>query len=147
MFRVDTTAPETTVGDGPTGTTSDSTATFTFDSSEGSSTFECRVDDTAFSSCSSPHTTSPLSNGSHTFQVRAIDGAGNVDPTRVSRSWTIAPDYRQVVLPTAGLVSYWLFRTDRRGGNLQRRAQRGADTAAFQSQREMTRIDEFRVQR
>ena len=30
-----------------------------------------------------------LSLGSHTFQVRAIDGAGNVDPTPAEYTWLI----------------------------------------------------------
>jgi hypothetical protein len=103
----DTDPPETTITGGPTGTTSDSTATFSFSSSEPGSTFECRVDGGAFSPCSSPHTTSTLSGGPHSFEVRATDGAGNTDPSPASRSWTIALDYRTEVLATSGLVSYW----------------------------------------
>jgi uncharacterized delta-60 repeat protein len=106
-FTVDTTAPETTITGGPTGTTSAATSTFTFGSSEAGSTFECRVDGGAFSPCSSPHTTPALSDGSHSFEVRGTDGAGNTDPTPASRSWTVVPDYRSVVLATPGLVSYW----------------------------------------
>ena len=40
----DTTAPDTTITSGPTGTTNDSTPTFAFTSSEADSVFECRVD-------------------------------------------------------------------------------------------------------
>jgi uncharacterized delta-60 repeat protein len=103
----DTSAPETTISGGPTGTTSDSSPTFSFDSSEPGSTFECRVDGGSFSPCSSPHTTSSLGDGPHAFGVRATDPAGNTDPTPASRSWTIVPDYRSEVLGTVGLVSYW----------------------------------------
>lgn len=87
----DTTPPETTIDSGPSGATSDSTPTFEFSSSEPGSTFECRVDTAAFASCSSPHTTTPLGDGGHTFEVRAIDPAGNVDPTPARDSFTVNP--------------------------------------------------------
>ena len=59
------------------------------------STFECRVDGGAWGSCSTPETTGSLADGAHTFEVRATDPAGNVDPTPASRSFTVdtaAPD-------------------------------------------------------
>jgi uncharacterized delta-60 repeat protein len=89
-FTVDTTPPQTTTTGGPSGTTKDDTPTFTFSSSEAGSTFECRVDGSALSSCTSPHTTASLSQGSHTFYVQATDSAGNVDPTPAPRSFTVS---------------------------------------------------------
>ena len=85
----DTTPPETTIDSGPSGTVTDTSATFAFSSSEGSSTFECSVDGAPFGSCSSPKAYSGLTSGSHTFQVRATDPAGNVDASPASRSWTV----------------------------------------------------------
>jgi uncharacterized delta-60 repeat protein len=93
----DTTFPQTTITGGPTGTVNDSTPTFTFDSSEGGSTFDCRVDDNTFSPCSSPYTTSTLSDGPHTFEVLATDAAGNADPSPASRGFTV--DTAPVVVP------------------------------------------------
>jgi uncharacterized delta-60 repeat protein len=100
----DTTAPETTITAGPAGTTNDSTPTFGFDSSEGGSTFECSVDGSAFSPCSSPHTTSPLSDGPHTFEVRATDLAGNLDASPASRGFTVdaAPPVVTITAPAPG---------------------------------------------
>ena len=50
--------------------------------------FECRLDNTAPSpACSSPKAYSGLAEGAHTFEVRAIDAAGNVDPTPATRSF------------------------------------------------------------
>jgi hypothetical protein len=43
----------------------------------------------AYAACTGPFTTSTLSDGSHTFEVRAIDGAGNVDPTPAGRTFTV----------------------------------------------------------
>jgi hypothetical protein len=85
----DTVPPQTTITSGPSGATNDPTPTFGFSSSEGGSTFECRVDSGAYASCSSPRTTVHLTDGSHTFYVRARDGAGNVDPTPASRTFRV----------------------------------------------------------
>ena len=89
-FTVDTAAPDTTIDSGPSGPTNDATPTFTFSSSQAGSTFECRVDGGAWASCSSPYTTAALGDGPHTFEVRTIDPAGNVDPTPASLSFTVA---------------------------------------------------------
>jgi hypothetical protein len=88
-FRVDATPPDTTLDSGPTGSTSATSADFSFSSSEASSTFECRLDSGSWQSCSSPTQYSGLSEGSHTFDVRALDGAGNPDATPASRTWTV----------------------------------------------------------
>ena len=92
-FTVDTIAPDTTITSGPTGTTDDPTPAFEFSGGAGV-TYECRVDDGAFAPCSSPYVTQTLADGSHTFQVRAIDAARNVDPTPATRTFTV-----QVVPP------------------------------------------------
>ena len=94
-FTVDTTAPNTTIDSGPTGTIGVATATFTFSSSETGSTFECRLDAATFTACASPQTYTGLAAGEHTFAVRAIDAAGNVDATPATRTFTVdtaAPD-------------------------------------------------------
>jgi hypothetical protein len=52
--------------------------------------FECRLDNAlTFTACMSPTTYSDLPYGSHTFRVRAMDAAGNVDPTPASFTWNI----------------------------------------------------------
>ena len=81
VLALDSTPPDTTITAGPSGTTTSTSASFSFSSSESGSTFECRLDGAAFTSCSSPRAYSGLSTGSHTFEVRAIDAAGNVDAT------------------------------------------------------------------
>jgi hypothetical protein len=82
----DITPPETTITSGPSGVTADTSPTYTFESSETPATFECRVDAAAFASCASPFTTTALASGPHTFQVRAIDAAANVDPAPAART-------------------------------------------------------------
>ncbi len=86
-WSVDTTAPNTFItSPQPPNSTS---ATITFSSNEAPVTFECMLDATTFVPCTSPVTLSGLSDGSHTFQVRARDAAGNLDPTPASTSWTV----------------------------------------------------------
>jgi WD40-like Beta Propeller Repeat len=90
-FTVDTTPPNTTITSGPTGTIATRNASFGFSSSESSSHFQCRLDAAAYAACTSPRAYSGLPNGAHTFRVRAIDRAGNVDGTPAARSFTVNP--------------------------------------------------------
>lgn len=87
----DTSPPETTITGGPSGTVGIGPVTFTFASSEAGSRFECRLDRSALSGCTSPKTFSRPATGAHTFEVRAIDAAGNADPTMARRAFSVAP--------------------------------------------------------
>jgi hypothetical protein len=93
-FTVDTTAPDTTISSGPTGTITVSSASFGF-TSEAGATFECQLNGPGgtvgtYAACTSPKAYSGLANGSYTFNVRATDTAGNVDPSPGSRAFTVA---------------------------------------------------------
>jgi Ca2+-binding RTX toxin-like protein len=92
-FSVDTTAPDTTITSAPPATTDDSTPTVEFSSSEPESGFQCRFDAEAFRACSGPGATdtpaAALADGAHTFQVRAIDAAGNADATPATAAFTL----------------------------------------------------------
>jgi hypothetical protein len=90
-FTVDTVAPETTIDSGPAdgATTADSTPAFEFSSSETGSTFACRVDAAEFAPCTSGSSTAALSDGEHSFDVRAIDAAGNTDGSAAGRTFTV----------------------------------------------------------
>jgi Bacterial Ig domain len=80
--------PDTTIDSGPANPTNSNSPTFTFHGGVGS-VFQCSLDGSAFTSCTSPKSYSGLADGSHTFQVRAIDAAGNTDPTPASFTWII----------------------------------------------------------
>ena len=86
----DTTQPDTTITDGPPASTTATGATFSFTSTKSPATFECKLDAGSFAACTTPKAYSGLAVGSHTFSVRAKDGAGNQDPTPAARAWTIA---------------------------------------------------------
>ena len=85
----DRTAPQTTIDSKPADPWGSSSATFGFSSNEPGSTFECKLDDGAFAPCASPKTYENLAEGSHTFQARATDGAGNTDATPANHTWTV----------------------------------------------------------
>ncbi len=85
-------APQPTITAGPAqgSTISDATPTFQFTSNEPGSTFQCRFDAKPLVACTSPYTPKTgLTNGHHTFYVRAIDAPGNVSPL-VSRSFNVS---------------------------------------------------------
>jgi hypothetical protein len=94
-LTVDTTAPDSSITSGPTGTARSTSVSFEFSSSESGPSFECRLDDGAWSACTSPKNYSSLSQGSHTLEVAATDAAGNRDATPATWSWnvdSVAPD-------------------------------------------------------
>ena len=139
-WTIDTTAPNTTIGSGPADPTNSTSATFSFTSSETGSTFECRLGAGTFAACSSPATYTLLSEGAHVFEVRAIDAAGNTDPTPASRSWTvdtIAPAAPVIENPAEGSTSntggFTLSGTAEAGANVEifeGLASRGTTTAS-----------------
>jgi Ca2+-binding RTX toxin-like protein len=93
FFTIDTVAPDTTIISGPSGTTDDQKPSFGFSSNEPSVSFACRFDAEAFAPCSGPGAThmpsTALAPGTHSFEVRATDQAGNVDGTPAKRSFTV----------------------------------------------------------
>jgi large repetitive protein len=75
---IDTTAPPTPVITSiPLNPTNQTTASFSFTDTQTGVSFQCQLDGSAFSSCSSPKTYSGLSQGTHTFSVQAQDAPGN----------------------------------------------------------------------
>ncbi len=111
-FTVDSTVPDTTITANPTNPTNSASASFSFTGSDpggsGVASFQCQLDGGAFSACTSPQIYLGLSDGSHTFQVRAIDNAGNTDLTPASYTWTVdttAPAAPVVTTPANGSVT------------------------------------------
>jgi hypothetical protein len=91
-FTVDTVAPGTLLHSGPAAgsSTKSRSATFSVWIVNGNR-LQCKLDAGAWLECQSPKTYSSLALGSHTFQARGRDWAGNVDPTPVVRTWTVIP--------------------------------------------------------
>src|SRR3989442_1241838 len=93
---VDNTPPDTQITSGPSGVIQVASATFTFTGTDfltpvASLRFAWRVDGGAFAPFD-PQPTAPLtglSEGLHTFEVKALDLAGNEDPTPAVRTFTV----------------------------------------------------------
>ena len=97
-WSVDTVAPTTTLLLTPTNPSNSTTAVFNFTAGE-TATFQCKLDGGAFVACTSPRTYTSLTTGSHTFQIKATDQAGNGGPT-ASYTWSI-----DATAPTITLTS------------------------------------------
>lgn len=94
---VDLTAPDTLIESSPASATDNTVATFQFRSDEPGAAFECSMNGDPFERCSSPLEYGGLSDGEYVFDVRAIDRAGNVDPSAAQRSFVVdieAPEAR-----------------------------------------------------
>ena len=79
--------PTPVVSSAPALVTKSTTATFTFTDADLAATFECRLDTGDFSVCLSPAAYSSLSDGQHTFYVRAVDPLAS-EPTSATASYT-----------------------------------------------------------
>jgi hypothetical protein len=100
----DTTPPETTLLSKPSDPSISATAAFTYEANESGSSFECALDSAPFAGCpSSGVSYEGLANGSHSFQVRAKDPSGNIDPTPAGYSFTIVLQVAPVVQAPAAL--------------------------------------------
>ncbi len=85
----DITAPRTSITGGPAPVSNDNTPLFQFRADEDGVTYQCQLDGGAFQPCTSPVTTTPLPDGTHTFAVRATDAVFNVEATPATRSFTV----------------------------------------------------------
>jgi len=102
---VDHTAPETTITSNPGDPSTSADPSFSFTGDDGSGTgvasFECDLDSVGFSPCTSPQDYTGLSDGSHTFQVRAVDVSGNTDATPATFTWTVDTTGPSIILNRA----------------------------------------------
>lgn len=90
VWTVDNLPPTTSITSGPAagGTVRPSQVTFGFAADEQPVTFECRVDTAPFAECTTPEAFPDLADGSHSFDVRATDAAGNRGPA-VGRAFIV----------------------------------------------------------
>lgn len=85
---VDVDPPQTTITKRPKDESAKETAKYKFSSDEDGSTFECKIDKKPFKPCTSPKKFR-VKDGKHKFLVRAIDAAGNPDPTAAKDKFKI----------------------------------------------------------
>jgi 6-phosphogluconolactonase (cycloisomerase 2 family) len=83
--------PNTRITKKPKKETTKRKAKFKFRANEPGSSFECKLDRKKFKPCESPFK-KRVKVKKHKFKVRAIDTAGNVDPTPAKRKWRVVED-------------------------------------------------------
>jgi len=87
----------------PAGSTVASTSiSFTFTSDQSGSNFLCSLDGAAASACTSPQLYSGLANGTHQFQVVAVNAEGTASTSPAVYSWTV-----NTTPPSVTLTSTW----------------------------------------
>ncbi len=88
-WSVDLTAPDTEITLSPPAIDAEPSATLMFIGHHTDvAHFECSLDRAAFARCASPFPIA-VSDGLHTFRVRAVDAAGNADQTPAQVSWSV----------------------------------------------------------
>lgn len=80
--------PDTIITGGPTGPWASRTATFSFTSTVAGASFQCKLDGGLWTSCTSPKSYTRLTQGLHTFRVRAKKST-KIDQTPAVRRFTV----------------------------------------------------------
>ena len=88
-WTIDLTPPPTpAISSAPASPSNSSSPSFVFTDGEAGANFQCQLDGGAFVSCASPRAYSGLADGPHSFNVKAIDAAGNQSGP-AGHTWTI----------------------------------------------------------
>lgn len=90
-FTVYPDPPDTTIAAGQSPVTAVDSASFTLGSQVDGSTFECRIDVGSWFACSSSvaFSNAVLAGGSHVIEARAVDPAGQSDPSPATGAFTL----------------------------------------------------------
>src|SRR3989338_987816 len=96
-WTIDTTPPDTSITSQPLNLTNSTSANFSFTSTE-TATFECQIDNSGYTVCTGSANYIDLTEGSHKFDIKATDLAGNTNSTPASYTWTI-----DITAPTGSL--------------------------------------------
>ncbi len=102
-YTVDKTAPDTSITATPALLTTSTSANFSYtgsDTGSGVASYQVKLDAASFATGTSPTAYTSLVDGSHTFQVRAVDAAGNVDASPASYTWVVDTTPPQVLSVT-----------------------------------------------
>ena len=88
-FSIDTQGPDTVIDSAPPATITTSSTSVSFSSPEAGASFECRLDGGGYSPCTSPRALAGLTEGNHTFYVRAKDALANADASPATTSFAV----------------------------------------------------------
>jgi hypothetical protein len=104
-WSTDSIPPDTVINSAPANLTNQTSGSFSFSSNEADTTFQCSMDGSLFSDCLSPYNFSVLAIGTHSFQVRTRDLAGNIDQTPAAYPWTINGPSNYTAVTIGGTTS------------------------------------------
>jgi hypothetical protein len=131
-WSIDTTPPSAPVIlTGPTDPSPSSGATFTFSEGDPTASLQCQLDGGSFMLCASPQSYNGLSDGRHTFRVRAVDPVGHVSGV-ASYGWSIDTVHPLVTLTdkpplvTNRTTASFSFSANRPGSTFECRLDGGA---------------------
>jgi immune inhibitor A len=130
-WKIDTVPPTgTTITRKPASYTGRTFASFNFNALSTGVTFECQLDGGQYAACHRPKVYTALSDGAHTFSVRARDAAGNVDQTPADNTWawtvdTTAPDTILSGPAYAGTSGTFTFSSDKPDAKFQCKFDKG----------------------
>jgi hypothetical protein len=105
---VDHTPPTASLTSHPVDPAPGTTSSFRYSSNEAGPKFECRLVpvEAGFSACNAqPKVYSKLADGDYEFDVRAIDAAGNVQPTPTAFAWTVDNSLADTTPPETSIGS------------------------------------------
>jgi Ca2+-binding RTX toxin-like protein len=104
-FEVDTAAPDTAIDSGPDPESDSTSARISFIGiGPDVASFQCKLDGEDWRTCTPPASYSDLAVGTHVFSVRALDGAGNADPSEATVTFTVTSKPVQASGPPTGLI-------------------------------------------
>ena len=96
-WAVDLTAPTVSIDTSPSSPTKSTGANFTYHSSDANSTYMCSLDGSSPAGCGASYS-GTVANGDHTFDVWAIDPAGNQSTNPAEVTWTVDTTPPNVVI-------------------------------------------------
>lgn len=115
---LDTISPDTAILSGPDEINLLESAAYAYGSTEQGSFFSYRLDDNAWSAwaAETSATIEPSDAGSHTFEIRSMDKAGNIDPAPANRTLLVNDDYipEKIKIALSGYV--FVYDAKARGG-------------------------------
>jgi hypothetical protein len=130
--------PTVTIDSKPANPTKSASASFTFHSSPAGASFECKLDLEAFAACTSGISyPGPLSDATHSFQVRAKDASGTGAAT--SYSWRVDTTAPSTIIdshpvdPSPGKSAAFTFHADETGSSFECSLDEGAKVGSFSS--------------
>jgi hypothetical protein len=104
-FEVDLTPPDTAIDSGPPPESDATSATISFVGiGSDVASYECKLDAEDWRTCAPPASYNDLAVGSHTFSVRAIDGAGNADQSEATVTFKVTSKPVQAAGRPTGLI-------------------------------------------